>query len=99
MQLYATPWLPKVALVVKDPTKTQETQVPFLGQEGPWRRAWQPIPVFLPGESHGQRSLVGYSPRCRKESDLTERLSTAQHIGTKLALAELNFLLKGSTVE
>ena len=28
----------------------------------PWRRKWQPTPVFLPGESHGQRSLVGYSP-------------------------------------
>ena len=28
----------------------------------PWRRAWQPIPVFLPGESHGQRSMAGYSP-------------------------------------
>jgi len=28
----------------------------------PWRRAWQPTPVFLPGKSHGQRSLVGYSP-------------------------------------
>ena len=28
----------------------------------PWRRAWQPISVFLPGESHGQRSLAGYSP-------------------------------------
>ena len=28
----------------------------------PWRRAWQPTPVFLPGESHGQRSLVGYGP-------------------------------------
>ena len=27
-----------------------------------WRREWQPTPVFLPGESHGQRSLVGYSP-------------------------------------
>ena len=27
-----------------------------------WRRAWQPTPVFLPGESHGQRSLAGYSP-------------------------------------
>ena len=27
-----------------------------------WRRKWQPIPVFLPGESHGKRSLVGYSP-------------------------------------
>ena len=31
-------------------------------REIPWRRAWQPTPVFLPGESHGQRSLVGYSP-------------------------------------
>ena len=30
----------------------------------PWRRAWQPTPAFLPGESHGQRSLVGYSPWC-----------------------------------
>ena len=37
-----------------------------------WRRAWQPIPVFLPGESHGQRSLVGYSPWDRKESDTSE---------------------------
>ena len=40
----------------------------------PWRRKWQPTPVFLPGESHGQRRLVGYSPRGRKESDTTERL-------------------------
>ena len=38
----------------------------------PWRRAWQPTPVFLPGESHGQRSLEGYSPWGRKESDTTE---------------------------
>jgi len=38
----------------------------------PWRREWQPTPVFLPGESHGQRSLVGYSPRGCKESDTTE---------------------------
>ena len=42
----------------------------------PWRREWQPIPVFLPGESHGQRSLVGYSPWGHKESDTTEWLST-----------------------
>ena len=35
---------------------------------------WQPIPVFLSGKSHGQRSLVGYSPQGRKESDTTERL-------------------------
>ena len=40
----------------------------------PWRRKWQPTPVFLPGESHGRRSLVSYSPRGRKESDTTERL-------------------------
>ena len=33
----------------------------------PWRRKWQPAPVFLPGKSHGQRSLVGYSPWGRKE--------------------------------
>ena len=38
----------------------------------PWRRKWQSTPVFLPGESHGQRSLVGYSPWGRKESDMTE---------------------------
>ena len=38
------------------------------------RRQWQPTPVLLPGKSHGRRSLVGYSPRGRKESDTTERL-------------------------
>ena len=38
----------------------------------PWRRKWQPTPVFLPGESHGQRSLAGYSPQGRTESDTTE---------------------------
>ena len=39
----------------------------------PWRRAWKPTPIFLPGESHGQRSLVGYSPQRRKELDTNER--------------------------
>ena len=38
----------------------------------PWKRAWQPTPVFFPGESHGQRSLEGYSPQGRTESDRTE---------------------------
>ena len=41
----------------------------------PWRRKWQPTPVFLPGESHGQRSLVSYSPWGHKESDTTEQLT------------------------
>ena len=38
----------------------------------PWRREWQPTPVFLPGESHGQRNLAGYNPWGCKESDMTE---------------------------
>ena len=41
----------------------------------PWRREWQPIPVFWPGELHEQRSLAGYSPRGHKKSDMTEWLS------------------------
>ena len=42
---------------------------PWVGKI-PWRRAWQPTVVFLPGESHGQRSLAGYSPRGYEESDV-----------------------------
>ena len=41
----------------------------------PWRRARQPTPVFLPGESHGQKSLEGYSPGDHKELDTTEATS------------------------
>ena len=40
----------------------------------PWRRKWQPPPIFLPGKSHGWRSLVGYSPWSREELDTTEQL-------------------------
>ena len=47
---------------------------PWVGKI-PWRRKWQPTPVFLPGESHGQRSLAGYAPLHLKESDTTEQLS------------------------
>ena len=42
----------------------------------PWRRQWQPTPEFLPGESHGQRSLVGCSPWGCRESDTTDWAST-----------------------
>ena len=46
----------------------------------PWRRKWQPTSAFLPGKSHGQRSLVGSSPWGRKESDITEQMSAhTQH--------------------
>ena len=46
----------------------------------PWTRAWPPTPVFLPGESHGQRSLVGCRPWGRKESDVAERLTHNHHL-------------------
>ena len=41
----------------------------------PWRKAWQPTPVFLPGESQGQRSPVSYNPWGFKESDTTEHMA------------------------
>ena len=61
-----------VAQMVKNLPATQETWVQSLGWEDPPERDWQPTPVFLPGELHRQRSLVGYSPRGCKESDTTE---------------------------
>ena len=47
---------------------------PWIGNI-PWRREWLPTPVFLSGEFHEQRSLVGNSPWDRKESDMTERVT------------------------
>ena len=52
--------------------ETQETQVWSLGQKDPLEKKIATAPVFLPGKSHGQRSLVGYTPCSHKESDTTE---------------------------
>ena len=60
----------------------------------PWRRKWQPTPVLLPGESHGQRSLVGYSPWGCKELDMTERLHTHTHTHTHTLIYELKRWVK-----
>ena len=62
-----------MALVVKNPPASAGDwgSIPGSGRF-PWRRAWEPTPVLLPGESHGQRSLAGYSPRGCRESDMTE---------------------------
>ena len=58
--------------MVKNLPATQEIWVkPWVGKIS-WRTAGQPTPVFLPGESHGQRSLAGYSPWDCKELDMTE---------------------------
>ena len=61
--------------MVKNLPAMQETLVQCLGREIPQRTEWQPTPVFLPGEFHGQRSLAGYSPWGHKESDTTEQLT------------------------
>ena len=66
-----------MAQQVKNPPamqETQETRIWSLSGEDPWRRAWQPTVVFLPGKSHGQRSLTGCGPWGCKESDTTEAL-------------------------
>ena len=60
-----------MALVVKKPPVKQDPSVRSLGWKDPLEWAWQPTPVFLPGEFHGQRSLAGYSPRDCKELDAT----------------------------
>ena len=53
--------------------------IPWVREFGeiPWRRKWLPTPVFLPGESHGQRSLVGYISWCHKELNITEWLTSS----------------------
>ena len=70
----------QVAQTVKNLPVMQETRFdPWVGKI-PWRRKWQPIPIFLPGECHRQRSLVGCSPWGHKESDRIEQLAQQQHL-------------------
>ena len=57
---------------VKNLSAMQDTWVQSLNWEILWRREWQPTPVFLPGESHGQRSLAGCSLQGCIESGMTE---------------------------
>ena len=68
-----------VAQRVKRLPAMRETWVQSLRWEDPWRRKWHPTPVLLPGESHGWRILVGYSPQGRKESDTTSLFTFHSH--------------------
>ena len=61
--------------------ESQETWVQSPGQEGPLEEEMAAMPVFLPGESHGQRSLAGCSPGGHKESDVSEQAHTGQRQG------------------
>ena len=69
-----------VAQMVMNLPAMQETGVDPWVRMILWRREWLPIPVFLSGEFHGQRSLVGFSPWGCKESDMTERLTHTQNL-------------------
>ena len=71
----------QVALVVKNPPANYKRHRfnPWVRKIS-WRRNRQPTPVFLPAESHAQRSLAGYSPEGRKESDMTKYGSTTTGI-------------------
>ena len=60
--------------------ETQETKVRSLGWEDFQKEKWQPTPVFVPEESHGQRSLAGYSPQGHKEPDTTEHARKLYHL-------------------
>ena len=68
-----------MAQTVKHLSTMREIWVLSLGWEDPLEKEWQSTPVLLPGKSHGQKSLVGYSPWGRKESDMTERLHSLTH--------------------
>ena len=63
-----------------------ETRVQSLGSVGkiPWRRKWQPTPVFLPGKSHGQRNLPGYNPWGHKSQTQLSELNPNQPVDQML---------------
>ena len=61
---------------------------PWVGKI-PWRRKWQPTPVFLPGKSHGQRSLTGYSPLGCRQSGTTEHKHTMRTFCTAQGIDSL----------
>ena len=68
-------WASQVALVVKNLLASagdMRHRFDLRVRRVPWRRAWQPTPVFLPGESYGQGSLVGYSSWGHQELAMTE---------------------------
>ena len=76
--------------MVKNLPARQDTQVQSLGGEDILEKGTATTPVFWPGEFHGQRIPAGYSPRDRKESDMTEQLS---HICFFLYVVQLSLLI------
>ena len=85
-------WASLVAQMVKNLPPVQETWVQSWVGKISWRRKQLPTPVFLPGEFHELRILVGYSAWSRKESDTTEQLTLSHFVFICLCLLGLRFL-------
>ena len=80
-----------VAQMVKKLPALQKTGLdPWVGKI-PWRKEWLLTPVFLPGEFHGQRSLVGYTSRCYKELDVIEQLTLSLLVYLIFILSTMSF--------
>ena len=77
--------------MVKNPPACRRPRFDPWVRKIPWRRKWLPTPVFLLGEFHGQRSLVGYSLWSHKESDTTEQLT---HTHTHSTADKLKYNLR-----
>ena len=85
-------WASLMAQMIKNLPAVQETKVEgrfftiwaIWVRKIPWRRKWQPAPVFLPGEFYGQRSLLGYSPWDCKESDTSELITLCCILDTRI---------------
>ena len=75
--------------MVKSLPPMWETRVWSLGKMIHWRRKWQPTPIFLPGKSHGPKSLAGYSPWSHKESGTTEQLPFLSFCSLTLVLTKV----------
>ena len=82
-------WASLLAQIVKNPPAMRETWAQSWIGRIPWRRAWQPTPVLLPGESCGQKHLEGHSPWGHRELDTPERLSKQSICFRQTALAHL----------
>ena len=91
-------WASLVAQMVKNLPPVQETWVQCWVGKISWRRKWLPTPVFLPGELHELRILVGYNAWSRKESDTTEQL-TLSHFCFHLLVSAWLAILAGCGLE
>ena len=86
--------------VVKNLPAGQEMWVQSLGGKDPWRRKWQPIPVFLPGASHRQRRLMGCGPwGCKSWTQVSDWITTTNQDGNVVCISQMKKLRHEKTKE